>query len=107
MKINRFILLFYFLLTSLCLFSQPSEYKKDLRPPMDIPMRFSGNFGEFRTSHFHSGVDLKTKGKIASIIPNIQNMTHSFIIKLSFDSKERKIYPGMYSKIVLEMEESE
>lgn len=64
MKINRFILLFYFLLTSLCLFSQPSEYKKDLRPPMDIPMRFSGNFGEFRTSHFHSGVDLKTKGKI-------------------------------------------
>lgn len=64
MKINRFILLFYFLLTSLCLFSQPSEYKKDLRPPMDIPMRFSGNFGEFRTSHFHSGVDLKTKGKV-------------------------------------------
>lgn len=64
MKINRFILLFYFLLTSLCLFSQPSECKKDLRPPMDIPMRFSGNFGEFRTSHFHSGVDLKTKGKV-------------------------------------------
>lgn len=63
MKINRFILLFYFLLTGFYLFSQPSEYKNDLRPPMDIPMRFSGNFGEFRTSHFHSGVDLKTKGK--------------------------------------------
>jgi len=56
---------------------------------------------------FIESIDLKTKGKIASIIPNIQNMTHSFIIKLSFDSKERKIYPGMYSKIVLEMEENE
>lgn len=34
----------------------------DFRPPMDIPLVLSGNFGELRTDHFHSGVDFKTQG---------------------------------------------
>lgn len=50
---------------------------------------------------------LETKGKLLSIIPNIQNMTHSFTLKLSFDTKGKKIYPGMYSKVYLKMEENE
>jgi len=52
-------------------------------------------------------IELITSGKIASIIPNVQNMTHSFILKLSFDNKNKKIYPGMYTKVLLEMEENE
>ncbi len=28
--------------------------------PLDIPLKLSGNFGEIRTNHFHSGLDLKT-----------------------------------------------
>ena len=36
-------------------------YPKDyFRPPMDIPMQLSGNFGELRPNHFHAGFDLKT-----------------------------------------------
>ncbi len=31
-------------------------------PPMDIPLLLSGNFGELRSNHFHSGLDFKTKG---------------------------------------------
>ena len=31
-------------------------------PPLDIPMYLSGNFGEIRTDHFHSGIDIKTQG---------------------------------------------
>ncbi len=52
-------------------------------------------------------IGLVTKGNVASIIPNVQNMTHSFILKLSFDSKNKQIYPGMYSKVLLEVEENE
>lgn len=34
-----------------------------LREPLDIPLLLSGNFGELRRNHFHSGVDFKTQGK--------------------------------------------
>jgi len=31
--------------------------------PMDIPMRLTGNFGELRSNHFHTGIDCKTNGQ--------------------------------------------
>lgn len=34
------------------------------RKPVDIPMNLSGNFGEFRNNHFHTGIDIKTSGKV-------------------------------------------
>jgi murein DD-endopeptidase MepM/ murein hydrolase activator NlpD len=38
-----------------------TEYPKDyFSPPLDIPMILSGNFGELRPNHFHSGFDFKT-----------------------------------------------
>ncbi|TPG37927.1 M23 family metallopeptidase [Flavobacterium pectinovorum] len=38
-----------------------TQYPKDyFRPPLDIPMQLSGNFGELRPNHFHAGFDLKT-----------------------------------------------
>ena len=33
-------------------------------PPVDIPMLLAGSFGEMRTNHFHTGIDIKTQGKI-------------------------------------------
>ena len=33
------------------------------RSPLDIPLNLSGNFGEFRTNHFHTGLDIKTQGR--------------------------------------------
>lgn len=38
----------------------PQDY---FRPPMDIPMVLSGTFGELRSNHFHSGLDIKTQQK--------------------------------------------
>jgi len=32
--------------------------------PLAIPAAFSGTFGEIRADHFHSGVDLRTKGQV-------------------------------------------
>ncbi len=37
--------------------------RKGFRSPLDIPLNLSGNFGEFRTNHFHTGLDLKTQGR--------------------------------------------
>ena len=46
--------------TSFC-FAQV-EYPKDyFRSPLDIPLILSGTFGELRTNHFHSGLDIKTQ----------------------------------------------
>ena len=47
-------------------------------------------------------ISLETSGKIVAIIPNINAVTHSFILKVSFDTKEFKVYPGMYSKLIIE-----
>ena len=54
-----------FLVAFLCLplfiFSQ--DYPQDyFQSPLDIPIDLSGSFGELRGNHFHSGLDMKTKG---------------------------------------------
>ena len=36
-------------------------------------------------------------------IPNMYGMTHSFIVKISFDKESFNIYPGMYSKISIDV----
>jgi murein DD-endopeptidase MepM/ murein hydrolase activator NlpD len=55
-----------FILTLLLLFTTISiaqkNYPKDVfTPPLDIPLVLSGTFGELRSNHFHSGIDIKTQ----------------------------------------------
>ena len=33
------------------------------RNPIDFPISLSGNFGELRNNHFHSGIDIRTNGE--------------------------------------------
>ncbi len=42
-----------------------------------------------------------TTGRISSIIPSSNPMTHKFKIKIEFDLKGRSVYPGMYAKILI------
>ena len=42
-------------------------------PPLKIPMYLSGNFGEIRADHFHSGIDIKTQGTIGHQVFSIEN----------------------------------
>jgi hypothetical protein len=58
-----FRLFYIFLLFFSITFSQQKISKTDFRPPLDIPMILSGTFGELRSNHFHSGIDIKTKQK--------------------------------------------
>ena len=44
-------------------FYSTAQHPKDyFCSPLDIPLFLSGNFGEIRTNHFHSGIDIKTQG---------------------------------------------
>lgn len=76
---NKLIFLFFNIAVSLILLTVPyiktanAERKAQLTKreypqgyfgqPMDIPMRLTGNFGELRNNHFHTGIDCKTDGQ--------------------------------------------
>jgi murein DD-endopeptidase MepM/ murein hydrolase activator NlpD len=40
--------------------------------PIDIPLFLSGNFGELRNDHFHSGIDIKTQGLIGLPVKSVK-----------------------------------
>jgi RND family efflux transporter MFP subunit len=45
-------------------------------------------------------INFKTTGKIESIIPSSNPMTHTFMIKIDF-TKNDKVFPGMYAKVLI------
>lgn len=50
------------LYTSLYNVNAQETYPTDVfRSPLDIPLILSGTFGELRSNHFHSGIDIKTQ----------------------------------------------
>lgn len=57
----RTILLF--LWVTQCFYAQKNYPKDYFISPLEIPLHLSGNFGELRNNHFHSGLDFKTQQK--------------------------------------------
>ena len=45
------------------LISLNNLFSQEKSSPVEIPILLSGTFGEFRKTHFHTGVDVKTQGK--------------------------------------------
>lgn len=60
---KRITFLFCFSLTVLMGVSQDTIPQNYFRSPLGIPLYLAGNFGELRSNHFHSGLDMKTQGK--------------------------------------------
>ena len=56
----RIIISFLFILST-TLYSQKSIPTDYFSNPIDIPLLLSGSFGELRSNHFHSGLDIKTQ----------------------------------------------
>lgn len=56
---RTFLILFLFF-TSVMM-AQDSYPKDTFRSPLDIPLILAGTFGELRSNHFHSGIDIKTQ----------------------------------------------
>ena len=55
------IVFFILLIISNIALSQNKSTNEDIIP-LDIPINLSGTYGELRSNHFHSGIDIKTKG---------------------------------------------
>lgn len=51
--------------------------------------------------------ELRTKGKIVAIYPNMVSTAHSFSIKISFDKRDFQIYPNMYAKISINLDKKD
>ncbi len=58
----RITILFIILGSTFC-FGQKDITKGYFMHPLDVPMVISGTFGELRSNHFHSGLDMKTNGE--------------------------------------------
>jgi hypothetical protein len=50
-----------FLCSVFLLHAQLQPGPEKFRPPLDIPLVLAGTFGELRSDHFHSGIDIKTQ----------------------------------------------
>ncbi|MDG2371268.1 MAG: M23 family metallopeptidase [Flavobacteriaceae bacterium] len=48
-------------------------YSQNVISPLDIPLNISGTFGELRNTHFHTGIDIKTKGKQGLKVKSIKD----------------------------------
>lgn len=53
---------------------------QEISSPLDIPLLLSGNFGELRSSHFHSGLDFKTQGRTG--LP-VKSVMEGYIARIS------------------------
>ena len=60
MKQTFLLLYFFFTLINYSQEKYPVDY---FRNPLDIDPVIAGTFGELRSNHFHSGIDIKTQGK--------------------------------------------
>jgi len=59
------------------------------------------NAGDFVDVSIPS-IKFRTRGRIKSIVPSANPMTHTFAIRVSFHKSNNKIFPGMYAKIGIE-----
>ena len=55
------------------LYAQESLTPAKFNSPLDIPLYLSGNFGELRSGHFHSGLDFKTQGVTGKYVLSVDD----------------------------------
>ena len=73
MNFHKRYIIFILLIFVQYQFLSQEKIETNFRSPIGIPILLSGNFGELRFNHFHSGLDIKTKGTINYRIYAIEN----------------------------------
>ena len=84
-------LLSVFLFSFSLLIGQEKYPQDTFSAPLDIPLILSGTFGELRSNHFHSGIDIKTQKRQGLPIYAIQDGTVTRI-KISLWGYGKAIY---------------
>ena len=72
---RTFLVLLFTMIFSFGLMAQENYPKETFRSPLDIPLVLAGTFGELRSNHFHSGIDIKTQQREGLPIYAIGNGT--------------------------------
>ena len=70
---KRFIPFIIALAILLPICQTPAFAQKDVIKPVDLPMSFSGTYGELRHNHFHGGLDWRVGGKVGDPIHVIKD----------------------------------
>ena len=83
-----FTMLVSLLVMHLLTYSQPVATNDSFRSPVDFDISVSGNFGEIRSDHFHSGIDIRTQGVTGK---KIYAVGDGYISRI-------KVEPGGYGK---------
>jgi len=110
MKLNSIyhILLSYFLLAILSNFALQGQTVFNPRSPINHPILLSGSFGELRATHFHAGIDIKSKnGVTGDPIYSIEEGYVSRIV-VRADGYGNAIYvshPGSFTSVYGHFEE--
>lgn len=68
-----FLVVTAFVLSMFPVFAQDSQKAERPIKPVDLPMSFSGNYGELRHNHFHQGLDWRVGGKVGDPIHAIKS----------------------------------
>jgi len=91
-----------FLLITLCAMPVAlGQSTANFHPPLKIPMYLSGNFGEIRSDHFHSGIDIKTQGTTGHPVSAVEG-GHVSRIKVQANGYGKSIYlshPNGYTSV--------
>ena len=97
----RKITLVLLLLFCFQIFGQEEYPKNVFSPPMDIPIILAGTFGELRSNHFHSGIDIKTQQREGIAVNSIAEGTITRI-KVSLWGYGKALYiahPNGYTSV--------
>ncbi len=98
MRIIVFGLLIFFSIGIKAQLSYPNDA---FRSPLDIPLVMAGTFGELRSNHFHSGIDIKTQQRQGLPVYSISDGTVTRI-KISLWGYGKAIYvahPNGYTSV--------
>ena len=84
---------FYFLNLLLFLLSIQviGQHNPTYENPLDIPLALSGTFAEIRSTHFHAGIDIKTKGRQGLPVKAVSN-GHVSRIRIATSGYGKAIY---------------
>jgi len=93
--VSKLLLVFILTICISASYSQDSlqsniELNLNEHPPLEIPLRYSGTYGELRPNHFHAGVDLKTQGREGFPVYAVED---GFLSRI-------KVETGSYGKVV-------
>lgn len=65
------LFIIFFIFYSVILYAETKYPQNDFNAPVDYKMTLSGNFGELRNNHFHSGIDIRTDGVIGKKVHSV------------------------------------